>query len=246
IEPETDCFNLYHRIDGRCLMDAAHAEPEIRVRFARVMLPTLRRSGKKLLIEKTPINAMRIGFLEALASRARYVHIVRDGVDVCRSIERIATASTYTMGGKPTMNQWWAVDNVKWASLLRDGTAAGYHADEARQLQGHLAMGAYEWIVSLLEVDRKREALGDRLLEIRYPDLTEDPGAVLAKICGFLDLDAPQDWLLEAGKIVGPARRHEGPDVVLPESMCRAFNAFQQRFGFANRAVPAPSGLRMP
>ncbi|MHC4305896.1 MAG: hypothetical protein ACYTGY_17125, partial [Planctomycetota bacterium] len=38
IEPETDCFNLYHRIDGRCLMDAAHAEPEIRVRFARVML----------------------------------------------------------------------------------------------------------------------------------------------------------------------------------------------------------------
>ncbi|MHC4903563.1 MAG: sulfotransferase family protein [Planctomycetota bacterium] len=240
IEPETDCFNLYHRIDGRCLMDAAHAEPEIRVRFARVMLSTLRRSGRKLLVEKTPINALRIGFLEALAPRARYVHIVRDGVDVCRSIERVATRSAYKMGGKPTMNQWWAVDNVKWDALLRDGAAAGYHADEARRLQGHLAMGAYEWIVSLLEVDRKREALGDRLLEIRYPDLTAEPAPELENVCRFLQLPAPTSWLEEAAKVVGPARHHEGPAVILPESMCRTFNAYQERFGFANRADPGP------
>jgi hypothetical protein len=239
IEAETDCFNLYHRIDGRCLMDAAHAGPETRARFARVMLSTLRRSGRKLLVEKTPINAMRIGFLEALAPQVKYVHIVRDGVDVSRSIERIATTSAYKMGGKSNMNQWWAVDNVKWHTLVRDGAAAGYHADEARRLDDHLTMGAYEWIVTLLEVDRYREALGNRLLEIRYPDLTEDHGAVLEKTCRFLDLDAPPDWLLEADRIVGPARRHDGPDVILPDSMCGAFNAFQQRFGFENRAITA-------
>jgi hypothetical protein len=237
----TDCFNLYHRIQGRCIMDASHADPETQVRFGRVMLSTLRRSGKRLLVEKTPINAMRIGFLEALAPQASFVHIVRDGVDVCRSIDRIATANTYKMGGKPTANQWWSVDDAKWEALVRDGTAAGYHEHEVRQVQGHLARGAYEWLVSLHEVDRCRESLGGRLFELRYPDLTGDPGPVLESICEFLELDSPRAWLDKAAKAIGAARHHEGRAIVLPASMCRSFNDFQERFGFVSRAVPADS-----
>jgi hypothetical protein len=240
IERTTDFVSLYDRAGGRCIMDAAHVTPESRVRFARVMLPALRRRGRTMLVEKTPINAMRIGFLDALAPEARYVHITRDGVDVCRSIDRLASENTYKMGGKARANQWWGTDNVKWHALLRDGIEAGYHAGDAPRLEGHLAWGAYEWLVTLLEVDRYRDALGDRLFEIRYPDLAADPGGVLAAICRHLGLVAPPVWLAEAAKRIGPARRHDGPDVVLPPSICAAFNACQERLGFANRAVSAP------
>jgi hypothetical protein len=239
IERETDCFNLYHRVQGRCLMDASHVGPEVRARFARVMLRTLRRSGRRLLVEKTPINAMRIEYLDALAPQARYVHIVRDGVDICRSIDRLATHNTYKLGGKPTANQWWGVDESKLEALIRDGVSAGYFSAEAGDLQDHLARGAYEWLVTLLEVDRCRGLLSDRLFEFSYPELTADPAGVLERACRFLGLEAPPPWLDEATKTVGPARRHEGPAVVLPPSMCAAFNAFQQRYGFENRAVPA-------
>jgi hypothetical protein len=242
IERDTDCFNMYDRVQGRCLMDASHVGPESRARFARVMLRTLHRSRRQLLVEKTPINALRIEFLDALAPEAKYVHIVRDGVDICRSIDRVATANTYKLGDKPTANQWWGVGDSKLEALIRDGSAAGYFPDEAARLQDHLARGAYEWLVTLLEVDRCRELLSDRLHEFTYPDLTADPAGVLERTCRFLGLDAPQTWLDEAAGIVGPARRNDGPDVVLPASMCRTFNALQERFGFTNRAVPSPTG----
>jgi hypothetical protein len=46
---------------------------------------------RSTLLEKSPINAMRIGYLNALASGATFVHIVRDGIDVASSLERVAT-----------------------------------------------------------------------------------------------------------------------------------------------------------
>ncbi len=56
-----------------------------------------------------------------------------------------------------------------------------------------------------------RDMLGERLLDISYSTLTADPETALRQICTFLGLDAP---------------------------MARAFNEFQARFGFANRASP--------
>lgn len=46
-------------------------------------------------IEKTPHNAFQIRYLEAITSKAKFIHIVRDGVAVVQSIQRIATRSQY-------------------------------------------------------------------------------------------------------------------------------------------------------
>ena len=59
-------------------------------------------------------------------------------------------------------------------------------------------------------------------------------------MCRHLGLAAPPAWLAKAAKRIGAAHRNDGPDLVLPPSMCAAFNAFQEQFGFANRAVFAP------
>jgi hypothetical protein len=239
INRETDYSNFYDRVEGRCIMDASHADAQSRVRFGRLLLSARRRSGRRLLLEKTPINAMRIGYLDALVPHAKYVHIVRDGVDVSRSIGRIAVANTYRVTGKRGHNQWWGVDGIKWDTLARDGAAAGYFAHEVDRLQDDQVRGAYEWLVTHGEVDRWRKVLGDRLLDVLYPSLTADPESELRRLCAFLDLDAPEAWLEQARQMIGPARQNEGDAVTLPPSMCAAFNAYQERFGFANRAVPA-------
>ena len=239
IDRVTDCINLYHRVHGRCLMGASDAGPESQARFGRLMLSRLRRSGKKVLVEKTPINALRIGYLEALAPSARYVHIVRDGVDVCRSIDRISTANLYRIAGKPALHQWWGVQNAKWDALARDGSAAGYYEAEVPRLQSHLARGAYEWLVSLHEIDRWRAFLGDRFFELRYPELTADPGSVLKSMGNFLGLGAPRAWLETAPSMLEPPPRNEGGTIVLPPAMASAFNDFQERYGFASRAASA-------
>ncbi len=45
-------------------------------------------AGRRRLVEKTPVNSFRIGYLDALCPDARFVHIIRDGRDVAASISR--------------------------------------------------------------------------------------------------------------------------------------------------------------
>lgn len=237
IDNSTDCTNLYNDQAGRCLMDASYCSEQSRLRFGRLMLRKMRNSSKSVFIEKTPLNTMRIEYLVSLVPHAKYICIVRDGVDICRSIARLAKTNTIKIAGKPMVNQWWGVDNAKWKSLLADGSKAGYYADEVAKLEDHHAKGAYEWLVSLHEVDRCRELLSDRLCEITYLSLTENPMQVLKNICDHMDMDAPKGWLKSASDKIHGSRVSQGCPVELPPAMCEAFNEFQQRFGFANRAI---------
>ena len=239
IDPITDAVNLYVRGDARLLLDEQHVTDKTRQRFTRLMGAAFAASGAQLLIEKTPMNLLRIGYLEALAPGARYVHIVRDGADVARSIDRLATQSSYKIAGKPLMNQWWGVDNSKWKFLARDGAAAGYFPQEVDQLKTEEAKGAYEWLVSLGEADRWRQRLGERLHELSYADLTCKPQETLRRICTHLGLAIPQDWLDRAAAMLDGQRKNSGRPVKLPPAMCRAFNEYQERYGFENRALPS-------
>jgi len=236
IDPLTDVLNLYHRVDAYFLMDALHCHEEAQIRFNRLFLENLPNKNSLTVIEKTPLNAMRIGYINALAPRAKFIHIVRDGVDVSCSIEQIASISSYKIAGKPQLNQWWGVENYRWKALSRDGASAGYYPDEVDLLENHRSKGAYEWLVSLGEVDRWREKISDRLYEITYEELTANPEATLGNICKFLELDTPSGWLNEATKMINPANQRLREPISLPPAMCDTFNHYQERFGFVNRA----------
>jgi hypothetical protein len=189
-----------------------------------------------VLVEKSPINAMRMGYLEKLVPGARFIHIVRDGIDVARSIEKLAKV-TRRMAFSAPLNDWWGVGDAKWESMAVDGQNLGYYRDEVHSLTADAERGAYEWLLSLREVDTWRAKLGSRLIEVRYQDLTEHPKEVLATIARSIELSCPPGWLDEASAEVEPARRNDGGTLVLPSAMCADFNRWQERFGFPGRAV---------
>ncbi|MBE9125724.1 MULTISPECIES: sulfotransferase family protein [unclassified Coleofasciculus] len=238
IEPKTDVLNLYYRIDAHLLMNVSHCNEESKVRFNHLIIGFKPNINALIILEKTPFNAMRIGYLKALAPTAKFIHLVRDGVDVSCSIERIASTNSYKIAGKPQLNQWWGVENYKWKALARDGASAGYYPKEVHQLQDHRSKGAYEWLVSLGEVDSWREHLGHRLYEITYNQLTLHPEATLHSLCQFLELDSPSNWLNEVTQMIHPAQPTLGNRLSLPSPMCDTFNHYQERFGFSNRAIP--------
>ena len=237
IDPTTDMLNFYHRTDAHYFMNESHCTKEAQLRFQRVFLDRL----DKIVLEKTPVNAVRISYLKALAPRAKFIHIVRDGVDASCSIERLALTNSYKIASKPELNQWWGVKNYKWQALSEDGAATGYYPNEVAELKDHRSKGAYEWLVSLGEVDRWREQLKleDRLYEITYPQLTKNPESTLENLCGFLNLECSTLWLERAIGEIQPARQAVGKTLILPPTMCEAFNDYQKRFGFANRAICA-------
>lgn len=65
---------------------AADATPEVRAFLQREFSLILAKSGKRVLVEKTPENCFRIPFMRAVFPNAQWIHIVRDGRDVVVSM----------------------------------------------------------------------------------------------------------------------------------------------------------------
>jgi len=236
IDPILDVLNLHHVGQARLLVDSEHCTSEAKRRFRRLILRPAYRHGARVMIEKTPCNACRIGYLDVLSPGCKFIHLVRDGVDVARSIDRLSRDSSYAILGKRNLNRWWGRGGCKWTALSSDGYAAGYMQEELPLILNHEAKGAYEWLVSLGEIDRWRSRLGDRLLEITYTELTDAPEQTLRRICEFLSLPVSEKWLKKSVEQLDKPRHNYGLPLVLPPKMAEAFNAAQERFNFPNRA----------
>jgi Sulfotransferase family len=233
IHPVTDFLQLYSHSERHCLLDARSVTSAAECRFQRLMSPL----PGFILVEKSPINALRIGFLEAIAPGARFVHIVRDGVNVSYSIERKAEVAR-RLAFRPPLNNWWGVGDMKWITLKEDGRAAGYYPCEVNQLTTHAQRGAYEWLVSLHEVNAWRARLGARLVELRLDDLISDPKKLLKSVMDALNLSIPNgEWLDRAIRKVHHPTEEGDTELALPGQMRVDFNNFQEGYGFKGRAV---------
>lgn len=239
IDPALDVTNLHVRTPPRLWWDESQATDTIRTRFARLILGERARQGRRVLIEKTPHNVYRVGLLEALTSgRANYIHIVRDGIDVARSIDRLASNQPYRMAGRSDYNQWWGSNGLKWQRLESEGPGMGHFStEEVAQLKTNQQRGAYEWLTSLGEADRWRPVLENRLLEITYRQLTAEPRDTLTALAHHVGASAPQTWLDQASAMLSPERNNAGGQLPLPARLARQFNLYQERHGFENRAT---------
>jgi len=246
VDPITDVTNLYSQSPAKFILDANDCTHDAQRRFNLLFMERAHRAGSPLIVEKTPFNAARIGYLESLKPESKFVHIIRDGVDVARSIARLSEDNSYQIAGKPDRSRWWGHNDSKWTAIARDGKRMKYFAGEVDQLSDFAAKGAYEWLVSLAEVDSWRKRLGNRLMEITYDRLTTDPRGTIADICDFLSVPKSDAWLDLAIQKIDGTRHNPGSQVLLPPAMCEEFNRRQIRWGFAGRAISSDTSTQSP
>ena len=128
--------------------------------------------------------------------------MIRSGLEVAWSIARVASSSNRRFVGRPPWNDWWGGNELHWRRLKNDGKAAGYYADEVDELQGDAERGAYEWLVGMREVERWRQVLGDRVLDVNYRDLVQAPEETINAIGHFLNLPDANPWAIRAAKLI--------------------------------------------
>ncbi len=232
IDPTLDLTNLHVRTRAR-LFWTDPASDEERNRFLRLFGPLGQRG---LLVEKTPHNIYRVDWIRSVFPGARFVNIRRSGIEVIRSIDRIASTSTYRMM-RPDYNQWWGSHGCKWDALARECPERGYRWNP-EILTTSLDRGAYEWLTSLGEADRLAESVGAQWLDVDHPELCRDPRGVLARICEHAGLDPDAAWLTRCEQeiVEKPAAARS---VVLHEEIREDFNLMQARFGFGGRGIAA-------
>jgi hypothetical protein len=237
VSESTDYGGVFNPRAGRCLLDGTLVDDQLRTRFRRVFRTALVDGGR--MLEKTPINAFRIGFLDAIDPRTRYIEIRRDGADVVRSILQLSRRNDYNLLGRGESNRWWGQGDCKWRSLARDLVDFELEPEYLVPEAEFATRAAIEWISSLKAVERQAQRLGDRLLRVDYSDLIQDAESTVERIAGFLGVKQGPWIRSAANELSFPTRRYVLP-LVLPGPIARRFNRWNERIGCSGRAIEGP------
>lgn len=162
------------------VLTAADVTPEAAARIRRNF--TLITGRKRTLIDKTPRNALRVSFVDALFPDARYVFLQRDGRDNVNSLVNAWRTPRYKTYRLPVPHSIPGADPHWWKFVLYPG----WREDVNGPLE---LVCAKQWSSSndyALEASKKVGA--DRWIDVRYEDLVATPEQQIDRVMKFLDL----------------------------------------------------------
>jgi uncharacterized protein (TIGR03032 family) len=145
------------------------------------------------LVEKTPKNALRVPFLDAVFPDAHYVHLVRDPrEEIASMIDAWASGRFITY---PQLPGW---EGPPWSLVL----TPGWRDLRSRPLP---EVAARQWAsATTILLDDLERIDADRVTLVRYSDLVDDPQATMTSVCEATGLS--WDRQLQPGQL--PAARH--------------------------------------
>jgi len=158
------------------VLEAAHLTPAARDWVRRMAATQVRLQGKRRFLSKYPRNGLRVGWLDAIFPDALFVHLVRDGRAVARSI---LDRREHHDG----LGAWWGSRPPGWHELLDRPPAE---------------QAALQWRLCIEHTRAAAAKLGPgRYLEIRYEDFCDAPAETLQTVSGFCGLRWPTGLLEE-------------------------------------------------
>jgi hypothetical protein len=183
-------------------------------------------SGQPLaVIEKTVGNALRVPAVAAVFPNARYVHLIRDGVDVIESMRRQWTA--------PTNARYLAAKvrhmpvglmpryGTKYVRSLmtrhargdgRVGTWGSRYSGIDIDLREHdlLTVCARQWKYSVMQARADFQCHALAVAEVRYEALVEEPRSELRRLAKHVGLNISETGLEAASRNVVGGRQGTG------------------------------------
>lgn len=151
---------------------APDAGPALR----RAVAALTRWGGGRTFISKRIANNRRVASLLGSFPKARFLHVVRDGRAVARSLANV---------------DWWETSVVTWYG----GTPADWRAAGRDPVE----LCARTWVEELNAVGTGLHRVPEaQRMVVRYEDALADPAAAMAGIARFADLPVDDDWLSRA------------------------------------------------
>lgn len=167
-----ECESIYATC-GVPLMSAPGTLPDeaacarLRQAFAAVQ----RWAGARIVITKRTANNRRVAWLERAFPGARYVHLVRDGRAVARSLMQV---------------NWWRGHTLFWAGRTP--------ADLVAEGQDELELAARNWVEEMAQLQSGLAAVSpERVLTIHYEQVLASPHQALQAMLAFGGVDSNAD-----------------------------------------------------
>ena len=135
-------------------------------------------TGRPRLVEKLPINSFRLPFIDAIFPNALFVHLLRNGLEIARSIERM-----------PEESHWYGYDDYKWRLLEEYAGRSERYRDLPALCDTVRRRGLLEWRMSVETAIEFFDALpAERHISLTYEELLDRPAEVVRRIEEFAGL----------------------------------------------------------
>jgi hypothetical protein len=175
--PQTDIWSKNAaQTRGKLHMTRYDADRRPTAKLKRLFLVETRLQGKTRLIEKIPMNSFRVDFITAMFPDAQFIHLIRNGVAVAKSIAKLADEGL-----------WYGEGNYKWHLLVDFASRWPHYRPLVELCRDNYARGLLEWCMSIESIHACTGMLSeDQYLEVRYESLVDDPVGTCRLLEGFL------------------------------------------------------------
>ena len=179
--PETDVWSRKAESRrGKVVLDKGDARTDASSALRQMFYYQTTKHRRPALVEKLPINNFRTGFLRAVFPESLFVHIIRDGREVARSIEKLAD--------DPRAG-WYGANDYKWKQIADLAIQKGVTSDPDGLCTNSYERGLLEWRLSVEAFQAfKRELPDSAVFEISYNELLSDPVHTLGQVLEFAHL----------------------------------------------------------
>lgn len=177
------------------------------------------KNGGRRIVEKTPMNTLRVPFVASVFPKAKLIHLVRDGRAVLASrIEQYESFSSHTVTKEGTRNTlarrlkitpWWewpayaprvfrglfrrylqGERGVEWFGVRYPG----WRHDRKRLDDAEIV--AKQWAIACQNAQSKLEGLSSsRWREVRYEEIVKNPRTQFQRIGNFTGLHVDEAFL---------------------------------------------------
>lgn len=191
-------------------LSPSEALPERESKIMHVYSNALRAGFAQRVVDKYPELVFRVPFVKALFPQAKFIAILRDGVDTCSSVTGWSKRKGETVGDE--VHDWWGRDGRKWHMIVDE--IVPEHDDLAplqaqlKTTTDHRDRAAVEWILSMREA-RKAAAEHPEVLAITYEDLCADPDRILPQMLEHCGLNADPVFTDYAKTILSAAEQYK-------------------------------------
>lgn len=152
----------------------------------------LAKSGKALVVDRTPHYVSYLDEVHAVFPEARVVHIIRDGRDSAISNLHAVWNTSRDRGGPVDLDP----EELERRDAYKEDPAGYLESGRSIFTEQRIKGLAKRW-ARTIHKGRKhgRELFGDNYLELRYENLLDDSVRELEKLFGFLEVDRDREML---------------------------------------------------
>lgn len=166
-------------------------------------------TGARRVVDKYPELIFRTEFVQEIFPDAKFVFLVRNGWDTCRSIENWSKRLGVATSGET--QDWWGVNNRKW-KLLLDQIVSKDDAFESifkeiKEISNHQDMAVVEWIATMREGLRLVRKNKGNMLLLKYEDLVANPEIKMNDLLSFCELPNDSVCIEYAVKTLAPVAK---------------------------------------